>query len=60
MLEQLSRPRFFRVLKFPAFFPPVEKSGKFQKPEKLVVLKVVLIFFSPLVTVKISYFPGMD
>ena len=39
----------------PPFFPYVyhgEKSGKFQDPEKIMVLKFVLIFFSPLVANK--------
>ena len=50
ILEQLSRPRFFPGFEISCSFLCAkqvrEKGGKFQKPEKIVFLKVVLIFFS--------------
>ena len=49
ILEQLSRARFFWLLKYPAVILPHvqqgEKSGNFQNPEKIVFLKNFLIFF---------------
>ena len=49
ILEQLSRPHFFPGFEISCSFLCAEqvgkKGGKFQNPEKIVVLKVVLISF---------------
>ena len=49
ILEQLSRPRFFPGFKISRSFLRAKqvgnKGGKFQNPEKIVVLKVVLKSF---------------
>ena len=50
ILEQLSRPRFFPAFEISRSFLRAKqvgkKGGKFQNPEKIVVLKAVLISFS--------------
>ena len=49
MLKKLSRPRFFPGFDISRSYLHAKQVGKkgkkFQKPEKIVVLKVVLIFF---------------
>ena len=44
ILKQLSRARFFRLLKFPAHFTVLNRWGKRQEISK--ILKVILISFS--------------
>ena len=49
ILEQLSRPRFSPGFEISRSFLRAKqvgkKDGKFQNPEKIVVLKIVLVFF---------------